>query len=476
MSSNGGMIKTHSEGDLITNGSPGKEYILNSAQHGEFIVNRESTSQHLGLLRAINADKNGNLKIKQNADGGLLSMSSLGLMTDMTAFMSSPLTQMIMKPEEFIKRINPYNSKIINLLEDISFNENRKKYGVGDPEEIEEAINKANEAIEVLTEKSEGFSKSASKIVPKLSKVGKGLGVMGVAAGAFSAAQAKYVEDGTNILDKGKANGGKIGAAAGAAITTGLLTAIPLVGPAIGPVLGPVVDKAIGQTIGEEIGSGSESRRNRKYGQFYSEFNNSVGQSKFGKLTGNYSTNELRQISKALNDGDLNEDELSTDLISKMKALNDGSIITAKHQRGGLLKGRSHANGGIIINEAEGGEYIINRSSAEKSMGLLNKINSGVINDNNIKAIEPMGRQMRVKETPSSAYQQTTTMKMEPLNVTVSGTIKLDTGNQTFDLGNEIFNNPLFINKLTEMIAKQMNIDDNGGFNRKDFYRRFTSI
>ena len=95
MSSNGGMIKTHSEGDLITNGSPGKEYILNSAQHGEFIVNRESTSQHLGLLRAINADKNGNLKIKQNADGGLLSMSSLGLMTDMTAFMSSPLTQMI---------------------------------------------------------------------------------------------------------------------------------------------------------------------------------------------------------------------------------------------------------------------------------------------------------------------------------------------------------------------------------------------
>ena len=65
---------------------------------------------------------------------------------------------------------------------------------------------------------------------------------------------------------------------------------------------------------------------------------------------------------------------------------------------------------------------------------------------------------------------------MEPLNVTVSGTIKLDTGNQTFDLGNEIFNNPLFINKLTEMIAKQMNIDDNGGLNRKDFYRRFTSI
>ena len=69
---NGGIIKTHSEGDLITNGTPGREYILNSAQHGEFIVNKQATKHHLELLRAINADKNGNLRINQRENGGAI--------------------------------------------------------------------------------------------------------------------------------------------------------------------------------------------------------------------------------------------------------------------------------------------------------------------------------------------------------------------------------------------------------------------
>ena len=72
---NGGIIKTHSEGDLITNGIPGREYILNSAQHGEFIVNKQATKHHLELLRAINADKNGSLRVKRHEEGGMIDIA-----------------------------------------------------------------------------------------------------------------------------------------------------------------------------------------------------------------------------------------------------------------------------------------------------------------------------------------------------------------------------------------------------------------
>ena len=71
---NGGMIKTHSEGDLITNGTPGREFVLNSAQYGEFIVNAQSAKHHLGLLRAINADKSGKIRLKKYNDGGSVNM------------------------------------------------------------------------------------------------------------------------------------------------------------------------------------------------------------------------------------------------------------------------------------------------------------------------------------------------------------------------------------------------------------------
>jgi hypothetical protein len=109
-------------------------------------------------------------------------------------------------------------------------------------------------------------------------------------------------------------------------------------------------------------------------------------------------------------------------------------------------------------------------------MGLLNKIRNSNANDSNIKSVEPMGKQMKVKETYSNNNPSNQTVRMEPINININGTIKLDTGDKTFDISKELFNNPTLINKLTDIITKQINIDENGTFSRKDYRRRYSSV
>ena len=159
-----------------------------------------------------------------------------------------------------------------------------------------------------------------------------------------------------------------------------------------------------------------------------------------------------------------------------MKRSGNSELFTKTFARGGLLKGKSHAEGGIILNEAEGGEFIVNKNATANSMGILNKINNGNVNDSNIKPVEPMGKQMKVKETYSNNNPSNQTVRMEPINININGTIKLDTGDKTFDISKELFNNPTLINKLTDIITKQINIDENGTFSRKDYRRRYSSV
>jgi hypothetical protein len=87
-----------------------------------------------------------------------------------------------------------------------------------------------------------------------------------------------------------------------------------------------------------------------------------------------------------------------------------------------------------------------------------------------------MGKQMRVKESFSTNNPSNQTITMEPINININGTIKLDTGDNTFDISKELFNNPTLINKLTDIITKQINIDEHGTFSRKDYRRRYSSI
>ena len=224
---------------------------------------------------------------------------------------------------------------------------------------------------------------------------------------------------------------------------------------------------------------------------------NEEGSAKFAALKGSFSVREQKKIAKALGDGEIGEKELDEKLRKKMEALGNGNMLKVKEYEeggvvgkgigllnsldintGGLLRGPSHAMGGIGINSAEGGEFIINREATSKSLSTLTRINDGSLNDTNIRSLEPMGKQMKVREGVSQLANPTPQpVKIEPININISGTIKLDGGNgQMFDISKEMMNNPTFISKLTDMITKQININENDGFNKKAYSQRYPNV
>ena len=469
---NGGIIKTHSEGDVITNGTPGKEYVLNSAQYGEFIVNKQSTQHHLGLLKAINADKNGSLKINKHDFGG-----AIGMPMDNLLLMSS-LNGIFRNPSQFLMQNNPFNEVIktnTQILKEL-------KSAMEGLQEGDSYRNELMDSIKELEDKNISLDKLSTKYLSKVPKIGKAINVIGKIGGpmmasvnALSSSISQYKADGTNIIDKGKAVGGTVGSTAGAAIGAALLS---FAGP-VGMMIGSQIGQIGGKVIGEAIGKGSKARRNRKYGEIEDELRakNARGANVFGSLKGNFSVREMRKIAAALEDGSIGESELSDNLMEKIKITdNYDNLVNKRYSRGGYIIGKSHGEGGVKMFEAEGGEFIVNKQATAKSLNILTKINDGSINDSNIRAREPMGKQIRVSEHYANNVNEPRSVKMEPLKIDINGTIKLDSGNQSFDLSKELFNNPLFINKLTDIITKQMNINDNGSFNKQTYYQRYSTI
>ena len=69
--------------------------------------------------------------------------------------------------------------------------------------------------------------------------------------------------------------------------------------------------------------------------------------------------------------------------VGALSAANTAAIATKKFQDGGMIKGPSHAQGGVkfavggqVGFEAEGGEFIVNKVATAKNLPLLTKINS----------------------------------------------------------------------------------------------------
>ena len=69
--------------------------------------------------------------------------------------------------------------------------------------------------------------------------------------------------------------------------------------------------------------------------------------------------------------------------VGALSAANTAAIATKKFQDGGIIKGPSHAQGGVkfavggqVGFEAEGGEFIVNKKATAKNLPLLSRINS----------------------------------------------------------------------------------------------------
>ena len=468
--SKGGMIVTHDEGGYVSDGVPGKEMILNSAQHGEFVMNRASTSMFLPLLMMMNRNP---MSLIGGIGGG----------------------QSITNP--FMGQIISEIGKENKTMREIGKWVRRNEMTTMEQMKLFERWSRINKPDATMTKSLTKITSGINKFNSIASKAGKfGIpAIAGVAAG-ISTWQG-HKSKGTDILNKGKAVGSTVGATVGAVAASSLLSLIPIVGPVLGPTLGPIIGSAVGKAAGEAIGGGNQARRIRKRNEIRSEIENDEGRAAFASLKGSFSVSEQKKIAKALSDGEIGEKELNEKLRKKIEALGNGEILKVKEYEeggvvskgkgllssldintGGLLRGPSHALGGIGINSAEGGEFIINKDATAKSLGILTRINDGSINDTNIRSMEPMGQQIKVKEVVSHVTSPTPQpVKVEPININISGTIKLDGGNgQTFDISKEMMNNPTFISKLTEMITRQININENGAFNKRTYSQRYPNI
>jgi hypothetical protein len=332
----------------------------------------------------------------------------------------------------------------------------------------------------------------------KMTKFNKGMAIAGnVATGVVGGAMAgfgqwgQYQADGTAIMDRGKALGGSIGAGVGGAVATGLLSAIPMVGPILGPTLGPMLGGAIGKGIGEWIGTDSQEAKDEERARITKSLasTNETGKKLFGVLEGDYSVSELKDIEKALNDGVFKNSDVSPELLEKMQANGNELFFSDKVSRKSKTKIVEHNNGGwtavptdgkeYVTNSLQGGEYVVKKEYAEKSPGILGQINSGEVNDSNISSLLPLGPVVKVLESAVETIKQIPqNIKMEPLNINISGTIQLDCGQgNTMDIGKELMQNPTFVNKLADLITRQINITDNAGsFDKQNFVQRYLGV
>jgi hypothetical protein len=137
-----------------------------------------------------------------------------------------------------------------------------------------------------------------------------------------------------------------------------------------------------------------------------------------------------------------------------------------KKAKGGLLDGPSHSEGGMPIlgsnMEVEGGEFVVNKNATKKNLGLLNRINNNEV----IKPkVEDLPKPLSVTPTQNTNIQQKP-MEIKPISLDISGTIKLDIPSipQNIDITKELLKNPNFINSLTQLIEKQMIVNEKGGY------------
>lgn len=507
---NGGVINTHSDGDVITNGTPGREFVLNSAQYGEFIVNAQSTKHHLGLLRAINGDKSGSLRFKQYEDGGLLGMSmipgmgGMGMIGNMYQFQmfgqlrsglndfaSAGLGKVQLSLDSTLSNLKQLESKQATTSVEL---ERWKKIKAGtDRNRIRSNaqvnINKYTKELNTINNSLQSTQRGYDKMVQMQDKIFKqqirvqrlatgGMSVM-AGVGGYMSAKAQYEATGDAIMNKQKAQAGSIGAGIGAAAGAALGS---FAGP-IGMMIGSTVGQMAGQALGEAVGTESQSKMFQTQQELVKNINSAQGSNKFLSIRGDFSSREQKVLASALGDGKLYEHEIKDkDLLTKLKETGNGNIIE-KHARGGWIKGRTHASGGELlgiwegkIHEGEDNEAIIPADKAKKSESLVNGILDGRVNDGILRRNDK-GYQWGLKVAEKLFNGgNSQPMKMDPIDINISGTIKLEGDGKSFDISNEIFKNPTLINKIADLITKQFNVDSNFALKRKGFRKQYTTL
>lgn len=519
----GGLIKTHSDGGYISDGIPGKEMILNSAQHGEFVMNAQSTQMFLPMLMMMNRNPMGMMGMMRGGMpyGGMMSTFGGGVAPGVQQSMGygffgdryynkimsdlqSSAAQMKVNVTQQSLHLNRMGEYYDNAILTEQFN--NRTYGDGKTiGPMEREYNQLVAERNYTLRKSNQLNNTAlqeryARI--KMAKFNKGMAIAGNAmTGVMGGVMAgmgtwgQYQADGTAIMDRGKALGGSIGAGVGGAVATGLLSCIPIIGPILGPTLGPMLGGAIGKGIGEWFGTDSEKSKNKQRAASSAALAGTDGAVLFSGLEGDYSVKELKAIQEAVSDGEFKSEDVSPELLEKIQTNGNELLLNNDYRKKSTTKievathnegGPTHANddreyliNGSSTDSAQRGEFIVKRGPAQKARGLLWSINRGEVNDSNISSLLPLGPVVKVLESAVESIKSIPqNIKMEPLNINISGTIQLDCGQgNTMDIGKELMQNPTFVNKLTDLITRQININDNAGsFDKRGFIQRYLGV
>ncbi len=284
---------------------------------------------------------------------------------------------------------------------------------------------------------------------------------------------AGYAIDGTfkgSRADVNRGVYGTVGATAGGALG-GLL------GP-IGTIIGTEIGKWAGEKLGGAITKAQDKNRAKAREDAIKEYGEGSARADAVKnLKGDYTAGEIDKIKEALKDKKIDESVLSFRIFKKMAKSGDTEILEAfgsesakrrleekiadrkekmqkgefsmetgqfqitnaevsygsagtglpKMAEGGIVIGPSHAEGGVPV-ELEGGETVVPKSGKLEGF----------------------------------AGSPTDNIRIEPINLNISGTINLNANGQQYDM-TELINSPAFRTQIAQLIERSLSDNTNGG-------------
>ena len=278
-----------------------------------------------------------------------------------------------------------------------------------------------------------------TKLMGGVKRAGIGLGFSAVGMG---------INHLTNELSGEKKEGGYItGKVLGNALQWGGLGAS--VGSLFGPV-GTAVGAAIGGVGGAIYGgisSGKESLRSKI------SYDHGID------LKGDYTLSELKEIYAYLSEGVRTNNSV---LRSKLERNGDKTDFNSLQgfKNGGIIDGVGTSTSDSNVVAVSKGEAILPAATVNK-IGISRT--NDLINGKNIMGIR------RVNENTRSPYS--TKVELKPLKIDVSGTIKLDLGNQSVNIDpNVLLKNQAFVNELSKKLSSQINM----AYNKEGSVNKFS--
>ena len=481
----GGLLEgpSHAQGGMPIMGSNIE------VEGGEFVVNKNATKKNLPLLNAINKDK--------YEDGGIIGGD---------------------------KGSNFNYGNIMTYLMFMEMMKNKKPSTFTDKRALVAKRQTANVKWDNLMKHSKGVGMVGK--VPKINAIGgAALGAIGAATSIMSMVNTKKklssgeIERGSKEHKKANRESAmSIGASIGGSV--GAL--IPV------PILGPIIGSAVGSAIGIGLSALYNKRQKENMdikkaiglaglhlkGDYKRNELNEIKKALSGDRKITYG--EFLNFNKNLQEKLITYNDYNLPL----------NKTYIKKEKGGLLEGPSHDRGGMPIKgsniEVEGGEFVVNKNATEKNLGLLNKINNGdiikrknkasenqiivlplmnnmdsiskpteiskpklgevkkpttiqtyynnITNPKTVEVIKPrvddLQKPLKVTPTQQTIQAQQKPVEIKPISLDISGTIKLDIPStaQNIDITKELLKNPNFINSLTQLIEKQMIINEKGGY------------